>query len=84
MCGVILSPPYAFTVCTGKLYLHIFHRMEFILDKCAKTLLKKENVIHTQNLILDIDRETHHLEQEKPTSKYLGNGVRYKASTNEG
>ena len=58
--------------------------MEFILDKCAKTLLKKENVIHTQNLILDIDRETHHLEQEKPTSKYLGNGVRYKASTNEG
>jgi hypothetical protein len=27
--------------------------MEFGLDKCAKTILKKGKLVHSQNLILD-------------------------------
>jgi len=46
--------------------------MEFGLDKCANTLLKKENV-YSQSFILDMNRETRHLKQGKTTSKYLGN-----------
>ena len=57
----------------GQLFLHLLLHMKFGLDKCAKTLLKKENDVHSQNLILDINRETQQLEQGKLTSKYLGN-----------
>jgi hypothetical protein len=32
--------------------------MEFGLEKCAKMELKKEKLIHSQNLILDFNRET--------------------------
>ena len=53
-------------------YLHLFQHMEFGLDKCANTLLKKENV-YSQSFILDMNRETRHLKQGKTTSKYLGN-----------
>ena len=45
--------------------------MEFGLDKCAKTVLKKGKLLHSQNLIPDINREIQDLEQGK-TYKYRG------------
>ena len=44
--------------------------MEYGLDKCAKTVLKRGKLVHSQNLILDFNREIHELEQGK-TYKYL-------------
>jgi hypothetical protein len=41
------------------------------LDKCAKVVFKKGKVVHSQNLVVDVNREIHQLEQGK-TYKYLG------------
>ena len=46
--------------------------MEFGLDKFAKIVLKTEKLVHSQNLLLDFNREIQDLEQGK-TNKYLGN-----------
>ena len=39
--------------------------MEFGLDNCAKTVLKRGKLVHSQNLILDFNREIQELEQGK-------------------
>jgi hypothetical protein len=36
--------------------------LEFELDKCAKVVFKKGKFIHSQNLILDFNREIQKLE----------------------
>jgi hypothetical protein len=45
--------------------------MDFGLEECAKITFKKGKLIHSQNLIIDINREIQKLEQGK-THKYLG------------
>jgi len=45
--------------------------MDFGLEKCAKITFKKGKLIHSQNLVIDINREIQQLEQGK-TYKYLG------------
>jgi hypothetical protein len=45
--------------------------MDFGLEKCAKITFKKGKLIHSQNLMIDINREIQELEQGK-TYKYLG------------
>jgi hypothetical protein len=45
--------------------------MDFGLEKCAKIIFKKGKLIHSQNLVTDINREIQELEQGK-TYKYLG------------
>lgn len=42
--------------------------VEFRLNKCAKTVLKKGKLVHSQNLMLDINRE---IEEQGKTCKYL-------------
>ena len=39
--------------------------MEFGLKKCAKIAFKRGKLVHSQNLVIDINRETQELEQEK-------------------
>jgi tRNA G37 N-methylase Trm5 len=46
--------------------------MEFGLEKCAKIAFKKGKLIHSKNLVIDINREIQELEQGK-TYKHLGN-----------
>jgi hypothetical protein len=43
-------------------------RMDFGIDKCAKTTFKKGKLTDSQNLLIDINREIQELEQEKRTS----------------
>jgi hypothetical protein len=45
--------------------------MKFGLDKRAKIVFKKGKPVHSQNLVMDINREIKELEQGK-TYKYLG------------
>jgi hypothetical protein len=45
--------------------------MEFGLDKCAKAVLKRGKLDHSQNLILDFNQKIKELKQGK-TYKYLG------------
>jgi hypothetical protein len=45
--------------------------VEFGLDKCAMIVFKKGTLVHSQNLVVDINREIQKLEQGK-TYKYLG------------
>ena len=45
--------------------------IEFGLEKCAKITFKKGKLIHSQNIVIDINREIQWLEQGK-TYKYLG------------
>ena len=45
--------------------------MEFGLEKCAKIAFKRGKLVHSQNLVIDINREIQDLEQGK-TYKYLG------------
>jgi hypothetical protein len=45
--------------------------MEFRLDKCAKIVFKKGKLVHSQNLVVDMNREIQELEQGK-THKYPG------------
>jgi hypothetical protein len=45
--------------------------MEFGLEKCAKITFKKGKLIHSQNLVIDINREIQELEQGK-MYKYSG------------
>jgi len=45
--------------------------MEFGLDKCEKTVLKRGKLVRSHNLILDFRREIQELEQGK-AYKYLG------------
>jgi len=45
--------------------------MEFGLEKCAKTAFKRGKLVHSQNLVIEINREIQELEQGK-TYKYLG------------
>jgi hypothetical protein len=40
-------------------------RMEFGLDKCAKSVLKRGKLVHSYNLILDFNREIQELERGK-------------------
>jgi hypothetical protein len=42
--------------------------MEFRLNKCPETVLKKEKLVRSQNLMLDINRE---IEEQGETCKYL-------------
>jgi hypothetical protein len=42
--------------------------MEFGLDKCAKIVFKKGKLVHSQNLVVDINREIQELEQGRHTS----------------
>jgi hypothetical protein len=37
--------------------------MEFGLDKCAKIVVKKGKLVHSQNLVVDMNREVQELEQ---------------------
>ena len=39
--------------------------MDFGLEKCAKITFKKGKLIHSQNLVIDINREIQELEQGK-------------------
>jgi hypothetical protein len=48
-------------------YIH----MEFGLEKCATITFKRGKLIHSQNLVIDINREKQKLKQGK-TYKYLG------------
>jgi len=45
--------------------------IEFGLEKCAKIAFKIGRLVHSQNLVIDINREIQELEQGK-TYKYLG------------
>ena len=45
--------------------------MDFGLEKCAKITFKKGKLIHSQNLVIDTNREIQELEQGK-TYKHLG------------
>jgi hypothetical protein len=45
--------------------------MESGLEKCAKIAFKRGKLAHSQNLVIDINREVQELEQGK-TYKYLG------------
>jgi len=45
--------------------------MEFVRDKCAKIVRKKGKLVHSQNLLPDINRETQQLERGK-TYWYVG------------
>jgi len=45
--------------------------MEFGLEKCAKIAFKKGKLVHSQNLVIDINREIQELGQGKKY-KYLG------------
>ena len=45
--------------------------MELGLEKCAKITFKKRKLTHSQNLVIDTNREIQELEQGK-TYKYLG------------
>jgi hypothetical protein len=45
--------------------------MEFGLEKCAKITFKRGKLTHSQNLVLDTNRETQELKQGKKY-KYLG------------
>jgi hypothetical protein len=45
--------------------------MDFGLEKCAKVTFKKGKLIHSQNLMIDVNREMQGLEQGK-TYKYVG------------
>ena len=45
--------------------------MEFGLEKCAKIAFKRGKLFHSQNLVIDINREIQELEQGE-TYKYLG------------
>ena len=42
--------------------------MEFGLEKCAKIAFKRGKLVHSQNLVIDINREVQELEQGKLTS----------------
>ena len=44
---------------------------DFGLEKCAKITFKKGKLIHSQNLVIDINREIQELKQGK-SYKYLG------------
>jgi hypothetical protein len=55
------------TVTTFSNDIHV----EFGLDKCAKIVFKKGKLVHSQNLVVDINKEIRRLEQGK-TYKYLG------------
>jgi len=54
--------------------------MEFGLEKCAKITFKRGKLTHSQNLVIDINRETEELEQGK-MYKYLrieeGEGIQH-------
>jgi len=39
--------------------------MDFGLEECAKIIFKKGKLIHSQNLVIDINREIPELEQGK-------------------
>jgi len=45
--------------------------MEFGLEKCAKIAFKRGKLVHSQNLVIDINRAIYELEQGKPYM-YLG------------
>jgi hypothetical protein len=64
------------TVKTFSDYIH----MDFGLDRCAKITFKRGKLTHSQNLVIDINREIRELEQVK-TYKYLGivevEGIQY-------
>jgi len=45
--------------------------MEFGLDKCSKTVNQKLKLVHSQNLIFDINSEVQGPEQNLPVPRYL-------------
>jgi len=49
----------------GKLRKSSTINTEFRLDKCAKTILMKTKLVHSQNLILDINCEIQEHEKGK-------------------
>jgi len=44
---------------------------DLILEKCAKIAFKRGKLVHSQNLLIDINREIQELEQGE-TYRYLG------------
>jgi len=42
--------------------------MEFALEKCAKIPFKRGKLVHSQNLVIKINRERQELEEEKTYS----------------
>jgi len=57
---------------TVKTFSDVIH-MEFGLEKCAKIAFKRGKLVHSQNLVININREIQELEQGK-TYKYLRTG----------
>jgi hypothetical protein len=55
---------------TVKIFSDDIH-LEFGLEKCAKITFKRCKLIHSQNLVIDFNREIQELDQEK-MYKYLG------------
>jgi len=47
--------------------------VELVLEKCAKFVFKRGKLVHSQNFVIDINREIQELEQVK-TYNYLGIG----------
>jgi threonyl-tRNA synthetase len=52
---------------TVKTFSDDIHK-EFGLEKFAKTTFKRDKLIHSQNLVIDINREIQELDQDKRTS----------------
>ena len=52
---------------TVKTFSNDIH-MDFGLEKCAEITFKKGKLIHSQNLVIDVNREIQELEQGKSTS----------------
>ena len=52
---------------TVKTFSDVIH-MEFGLEKCAKIAFKRGKLVHSQNLVININREIQELEQGKSTS----------------
>jgi len=47
-----------------KIFSDYIHR-EFGLEKCAKIAFKRGKLVHSQNLVIDINREIQEIEQGK-------------------
>jgi hypothetical protein len=55
---------------TVKIFSDDIH-MEYGLEKCAKIAFKRDKLVHSQNLVADINREMQELEHRN-TYRYLG------------
>ena len=68
---------------TVKIFSDDIH-MEYGLEKCAKIAFIRDKLVHSQNLVIDINREMQELEQGKTYKDLRGWGKwRHTKSTNE-